>query len=369
MEELLYWQLSFRVARWWCTRSCSQLWCCFRHLSALFLVGTTRGHQLVVGDWLLVPWLGLQMKSMYQYCHQHRHLGPNWGSLHPNCSESPALILNLVEDFLISAFWFSICASWRHIQNLQCWMTEFRVGPGGTADACNCIISMRNSRTNSSPSDVMELWDSRSVRFLNDGACNFAVIFATLFLSWEFCFSSSSRSRSISGPAADWTVRDSSNISRHCSVSWTNSVRCWCSPAYYWLCCCETSSACTRRVNVQFCFHTSDVTSVTKISLFDLWEFYMLPEKLEITVPSVFEKIAHLLLVVELASAHKSCALRCFLPKALTRFCLAAASYWRVAARSVPSWWSKARWDVSRWSFRASRACCVTKWTVSTAIL
>ena len=46
--------------------------------------------------------------------------------------------------------------------------------------------------------------------------------------------------------------------------------------------------------------------------LADLQDLDWLPEKIAITVPSVFEKIAHLLLVraVELVSTHDNCALR-----------------------------------------------------------
>ena len=81
-------------------------------------------------------------------------------------------------------------------------------------------------------------------------------------------------SRSISGPAADWAARDSSSISRCCCVSWTNPVKCWCCPAYAWLCCCVTSAECEAWRLSSVCtsctcasrFHASEVTSVTKIS-------------------------------------------------------------------------------------------------------
>ena len=39
---------------------------------------------------------------------------------------------------------------------------------GGTADALICKTSLRNSRTIDWPSDVLDSWDSRFVRFLNN---------------------------------------------------------------------------------------------------------------------------------------------------------------------------------------------------------
>ena len=53
------------------------------------------------------------------------------------------------------------------------------------------------------------------------------------------------------------------------------------------------------------------------------------------------------------------------LARALTRFCLAAASYRWVPARTSPWRWRKARRAVSRWSFCASRACCASNLPVS----
>ena len=72
-------------------------------------------------------------------------------------------------------------------------------------------------------------------------------------------------------------------------------------------------------------YHLASVT----ICLVDLQELEFLPDKIEIRVPTVPQKIAHLLLVraVELASAHSKCAPHYFLSEHLTRFCLAAASY------------------------------------------
>ena len=51
--------------------------------------------------------------------------------------------------------------------------------------------------------------------------------------------------------------------------------------------------------------------------LVDPQELDLLPERISITVPSVFEKIAHLLLVrvAELASAHYDCAPHYVFPK------------------------------------------------------
>ena len=48
---------------------------------------------------------------------------------------------------------------------------------GGTADACNCIISLRNSQTKCWSSDVLDLSDSQSVLFVNNRASNLAPLF------------------------------------------------------------------------------------------------------------------------------------------------------------------------------------------------
>ena len=57
------------------------------------------------------------------------------------------------------------------------------------------------------------------------------------------------------------------------------------------------------------------------------------------------------------------CASLC-LAKTLTRFCLAPASSWWQSARNFPCWLCEVRRSVSRWTFRASCALCVTDWTM-----
>ena len=115
-------------------------------------------------------------------------------------------------------------------------------------------------------SDFLDSWDFRFVRFLNNTASNFAVSSVWRTSPWSSAFLC--QSHSISGPVAGWAARDSSNISRCFCVSWINPVKCWCSPAHSWLCCCVTSSeysawrlnsvrkscSCSSRL------HTSDVT-------------------------------------------------------------------------------------------------------------
>ena len=183
------------------------------------------------------------------------------------------------------------------------------------------------------------LSDSKSVRFQNNGASKYCpVIFVTSYFTQEFFFSSSN---SINFWSSGWM--SSSRFFKHFSI-WlcapNNPVKCWCGPTCSWLCCCVLSSECSAwrlRSARKSCPYFWCHFRYPKF-LADPQELDVLPEKIEKTIPLVFEKIAHLLHVraVELASAHYHCA----------------------AAKN-------SRRPVLRRSFRASRARCVTNWTVS----
>ena len=232
--------------------------------------------------------------SMHQHCLQHRHLGSNWGSLHPNCSESPVLIVDLLEDFESRSF-----GSRSSIQDfysdsvaqLMRSITKFR----------SVIIELMDGLT---MSWIRE--DSRFVRFLEKRASNFALSSlrrrtSRRSLSWG---------RSISGPAADWAAQNSPNISRYCCGSWTNPVKCWCSPASSGFCGCVTSSACRawrlssarKSYTCSSRLHTSDLTSDTKISRWSSRAWFASCE-IEITDPSVFDKSC-ICFMCELSNLH-----------------------------------------------------------------
>ena len=124
--------------------------------------------------------------------------------------------------------------------------------------------SLRNSRTHSWPSDVLNSCDSRFVQFSHNKASNYALSLLSRRTSHNNS-SSLRRSRSIPGPAADWATRDSSNISRYCRVSWTNPARCRCSPAK----CCVTSSECSAW-RLQFCSWVVHLLILASILLMSL---------------------------------------------------------------------------------------------------
>ena len=168
----------------------------------------------------------------------------------------------------------------------------------------HCITSLRKSRMICWSSEVLDSWDSRFARFCRNKASNLAL---ALFCCCTSRGSSASfcRSRSISGPVAEWAARDSSNISRYCCASWTNLIKCWCDPACSWLWCCVTSFWCsawrlssTRKDHVLPRLVSIILMSFPlPIFLAGLQELDLLLEKIEMTVPSVFVKIACLLLL------------------------------------------------------------------------
>ena len=147
--------------------------------------------------------------------------------------------------------------------------------------------------------DVLDLWDSRFVRFLQTGASIFA-----LSLLWRGISRKSSgslcRSRSMSGPAADWAVRDYSNISRGCCFFLKQSCQVLMLPSVFLtlllrnvfqLQCMKTQFfAWIMYLFVShpyFCWHFRyQMFSLTFKSLISFLR------KIAITVPSVFEKIA-----------------------------------------------------------------------------
>ena len=181
---------------------------------------TAQGHPQLpaCGRWLIAG-SAFRWCRCSQHCHQHRHLESNWGSLHPNCLESLALILNLCEDFEFPVFWLWTFASGSLVRL------------GGTADACNCMMSLRNLRNWQLAFGCLG-FVGLEPQILLGHECD-AVLLVGVLLR---------QSRTISGPAADWANPYSSNISGYCRVSFTNFVKCWCSSAYSWFCCFEKSS-------------------------------------------------------------------------------------------------------------------------------
>ena len=156
---------------------------------------------------------------------------------------------------------------------------------------------------------------------------------------------------------------------------WTNLVKCWSSPAHAWFCCFETSSARSAwRLSAgrksRTCsshFRICDVTSVTKCSRWSSRAWFASWENRENSSLCLCENRASALVrAVELKSAHYNCAPHYFLPKHWQDVASQTlrVDEWQRQINSL-CWWTNARRAVSLWSFRASRARCVTTWTVS----
>ena len=218
--------------------------------------------------------------SMCPHCHQHRHLESNWGLGFQS--------LPLGASFLIS------CLEW---QDLALHHFAAYLAKKLQAFYCPGFVGFQVCPL---PWQLIELQILPSVSWRP----------ASRMKCCSLC-----RSRSISSPVADWAIRDSSNISQYCSVSWTNHVKCWCIVQH--ILDFVVAKRIPREVLKESVLYVSRLIGrLASIFLMLLHpqELDLLRREIEMTVPFVFEKIVYLLLVRAVEFANYTCRLHHVMP-------------------------------------------------------